>query len=152
MPPIQVEKNLAISPIPRREDIGSLREFFDSLLLLVMDFEVPYPLEELTDGFNVLHVPIPDFSAPSLEELIAILRWIEGEVQSGRRVLVVCAGGCGRSGTIAVAWLMFSRGLTLREALARVRRKRHCAVETAEQLNLLKSLEIYLKKTKKHRE
>lgn len=50
-------------------------------------------------------------------------------------------GGLGRSGTVGVAWLMYSRGLSLREALMEVRRKRPGAVETQEQMEVLKELE-----------
>jgi protein-tyrosine phosphatase len=51
----------------------------------------------------------------------------------GGRVLVHCRGGCGRSG-MAVLRLMIETGEAPEAALARLRARRACAVETAAQL------------------
>lgn len=116
-------------------------------MVLVEEFELPYSLEEWKKrGVEVLHSPIPDFMAPSIEQLFEILRRIEENTAEGKHVLIHCMGGSGRSGTVAVAWLMYSQGLSLREALSRVRSLKPSAVETPDQLNVLKMLEKFLKK------
>jgi len=104
-----------------------------------------YDPEELKKrGVEFLHTPIPDFSAPSLEQLIEIVGWINQRVREGKKVLIHCLGGSGRSGTIATAYLM-TQGLSLSEALAKVRSLKPTAVETEEQLQILKEFEKMLK-------
>jgi protein-tyrosine phosphatase len=90
-------------------------------------------------------VPIEDFTAPSLEGLLGIVKWIYKRTREGKKILIHCLGGSGRSGTVTVAYLMYAHGLSLREALAKVRSLKPSAVETEEQMEVLKELEEHLK-------
>lgn len=74
-------------------------------------------------------VPDADFEAVWPQLSAALLE----ELARGGRVLVHCKGGCGRSGMIVVA-LMVALGRDAGEALAEVRAKRPCAVETDAQM------------------
>jgi len=133
-----VDENVAFSRMPCGDELDEIAENFDAVVVLVEDYELPYPLDEWEKkGVEVLHSPIPDFTAPSVEQLLEILRWIDTRVREGKKVLIHCFGGLGRSGTVATAWLMYSKGLSFREALRRVRSIRHGAVETQEQLEVL---------------
>jgi len=141
-----VDDNVAFSRMPTLREVDEVLEKFDAIVVLVEGFELPYsPNEWVARGVEVLHSPIPDFGAPSVEELLRVLEWIDGQVRRDKRVLIHCMGGCGRSGMVAVAWLMYSQGLTLRDALSRVRAIRPCAVETEGQMEALQKLEKYLK-------
>ena len=62
--------------------------------------------DEKNVGFRVLHSPIDDFRAPTLNQLNKIVDWIDNEIVSGGKVLVHCAMGISRSGGIVVAWLL----------------------------------------------
>ncbi|NJE48027.1 dual specificity protein phosphatase family protein [Thermococcus sp. 9N3] len=136
-----VDENVAFSRMPVEKELDEVAEIFDAVVVLVEDFELPYSLDEWEKrGVEVFHSPIPDFSAPPLSQLLEILRWIEVKVLEGKKVLVHCLGGCGRSGTVAVAWLMYSKRLPLERALSEVRRLRPCAVETRGQLEILQRL------------
>ena len=142
-----VDDNVAFSRMPTKRELDEVAETFDAVVVLVEEFELPYSLDEWKGrGVEVLHSPIPDFTAPSSDQLLEILGWIEERAREGKKVLVHCLGGCGRSGTVAVAWLMYSKGIPLREALRHVRSLRPCAVETDAQLEVLKELEEFLKK------
>lgn len=141
-----VDENVAFSRMPVWSEVDGVARAFDAIVVLVEEFELPYPLEEWRKrGVEVLHSPISDFSAPSVDRLLEILRWIEERVGEGKKVLIHCMGGLGRSGTVAVAWLMYSEGLSLREALRRVRSLRPGAVETYEQMGVLRELEKLLR-------
>ena len=141
-----VDENVAFSRMPRRSEVERIAESFDAVVVLVEDFELPYGLSEWEKrGVEVLHSPVRDFSAPALNQLLEILRWIEERVREGKKVLIHCMGGLGRSGTVAVAWLMYAKGLPLREALGRVRMVRPGAVEIWEQMKVLKELERLLR-------
>ncbi|WP_048152088.1 protein-tyrosine phosphatase family protein [Palaeococcus ferrophilus] len=141
-----VDENVAFSRRPREKEITEISKDFNAVVVLLEEDEFPYPLEEWEErGVDVLHSPIPDFTAPSIEQLLEILRWIDERTGEGKRVLIHCWGGLGRSGTVATAWLMYSQRLSLREALREVRKKRPGAVETREQMEVLEELENVLR-------
>ncbi|AIU70879.1 protein tyrosine phosphatase [Thermococcus eurythermalis] len=141
-----IDNNVAFSRMPTVGEIGEVAKSFDAVVVLVEEFELPYSLDEWKKrGVEVLHSPVRDFSAPSVEQLLEILRWIEGKVTEGKKVLIHCMGGLGRSGTVAVAWVMYSKRLPLREALKRVRGVRPGAVEVWDQMEVLKELERLLR-------
>jgi protein-tyrosine phosphatase/nicotinamidase-related amidase len=74
-------------------------------------------------GLPFLHKPVVDQKACSVEELEALVRWIDEQLTKGRNVMVHCVGGLGRSG-FALAGFLVSRGLTAEEAIRVVRKTR----------------------------
>merc|ERR1719310_498921 len=58
------------------------------------------------------------------EDLIAALEWARVQVAAGKPVLVSCAQGKSRSGTLAIAYLMVTRGWDVSTALTYVQKKR----------------------------
>jgi protein-tyrosine phosphatase len=85
-------------------------------------------------GMGWRHFPIRDYGAPQTAES----RWpplsveLHATLAAGGSVLLHCAGGCGRSGMVALR-LFAESGVAPAEALALIRSIRPCAVETAEQ-------------------
>ena len=142
-----IDENVAFSRMPTEGELDEVARDFDAGVILVEERELPYPLVEWKKrGVEVLHSPIEDFTAPSLDQLLEILQWIGARVREGKRVLIHCMGGLGRSGTVAVAWLMYSKNLRLREALRRVRSLRPGAIETPDQMEVLQKLQEFLEK------
>jgi len=142
---VPVDGRVSFGMMPLREHLDEVARDFDAVAVLVEDCELPYSLDEWEKrGVEVLHSPVPDFKAPTLDQLLETLRWIEEMVREGKRVLIHCSGGMGRSGTVATAWLMYSRGLPLVEAIRRVRSLRPGAVETPDQVGVLRELERYM--------
>ena len=89
-------------------------------------------------GIEVLHVPIVDQQACSLEDMHRAVDFVEDGVRAGQTVLLHCVGGLGRTGMVAACWLQ-TRGVGAEEALAEVRRARSPrAVETAVQEALVR--------------
>ncbi|AFK23214.1 dual specificity protein phosphatase family protein [Pyrococcus sp. ST04] len=136
-----IDESVAFSRMPYEDELEELVKEFQAFVVLVEEFELVYNLDDLRARADVLHVPIPDFTAPSLKELTTIVEWIERKVNEGKKVLIHCYGGSGRSGTIAVAWLMYKHRLPLKEALRKVRILKPSAVETEEQMNILMEFE-----------
>lgn len=137
-----IDEGVAFSRMPTERELDEVARDFGAVVVLVEEHELPYSIEEWGKrGVEVLHSPIEDFTAPNIEQLLEILRWVEEKVREGKKVLIHCMGGLGRSGTVATAWLMYSKGFSLREALMEVRKKRPGAVETMEQVEVLKELE-----------
>jgi len=78
------------------------------------------------------HLPVDDLRAPSPEQLLAALAFIDRARLQGRRVAVHCRVGQGRTGTILAAYLIRG-GIGADAALQRVRAVCPGAVGSPEQ-------------------
>lgn len=83
-------------------------------------------------GLRELHLPVPDFTPPSLEQLQSGVTGITEAVAEGERVAIHCGAGLGRTGTLLACYLV-SRGNTADAAIARVRNLRPGSIETSRQ-------------------
>ena len=75
---------------------------------------------EKNAGFDVYYVPIPDEEAPALEDLEKALVWVADSINAGKKVLVHCRFGIGRTGTFVAAYLM-STGQSLKAAIRKMK-------------------------------
>ena len=75
-------------------------------------------------GIAQLRVPTVDFTHPSLENVKTAVDFIEQQVAQGGTVYVHCKAGRARSATVAMCWLMKSRGISPQEAQAILQEKR----------------------------
>jgi ADP-ribosyl-[dinitrogen reductase] hydrolase len=134
-----------------QRDLGAdLREIeasgADLLLTLVEAHEfarlgVPeFAREASRRSFTWHHIPIPDFGTPT-DATWAAWAGAKADVRQtlarGGRVLLHCAAGLGRTGSIA-AKLLSELGLTPDEAIQLVRQKRPGTIETAVQMNFVR--------------
>lgn len=70
--------------------------------------------------------PVHDLSAPPLGEFAAVVATVRADLGAGERLVVHCAAGIGRSGTLAVGVLL-AGGVPLDDALAHVAKHRPMA-------------------------
>lgn len=89
-------------------------------------------------GFEHLHLPVEDMSAPTPEQIDAALGFIDRQRALGRAVAVHCLVGQGRTGTILAVYLIRG-GLTPDEALRRLRAACPGAVEAPSQQYALRA-------------
>jgi atypical dual specificity phosphatase len=103
--------------------------------------ESPLPRGWVNDaGILVVHEPIADYHAPSLDQLERCIHSIHKAHEQKMGVGVHCHAGIGRTGTILAAFLI-SQGKTMRDALRDLRAMRPGSVETNEQEDVLIAFE-----------
>ncbi len=78
---------------------------------------------EEKSGFDVYYLPIPDECAPDMAALEKGLTWVDDVLYQGKKVLVHCRFGIGRTGTFVTSFLI-RRGLGLKVAKKRLKNTR----------------------------
>lgn len=117
------------------------REGIDVILSLT---EEPLPQEWIRElGFEYHHVPIEDHSAPSPEVLKEAVNSILSAISRRRKVLVHCAAGLGRTGTVLAAYMIAQHKLTPEEAIKKVRELRPGSIELQQEYSVYQFYEKY---------
>jgi atypical dual specificity phosphatase len=94
-----------------------------------------FPLSEVLIeefGFSVKHIPVRDFEAPTLEQIEDFVVFAEKIRSEGKKLVVHCEAGIGRTGTVLACYLV-SKGYNAVDAIEEVRTKRPGSIETIEQ-------------------
>ena len=87
-----------------------------------------------------LHLPIQDYSIPTSEQVDQAIAFIDAQRTADHPVLVHCAAGLGRTGTILACYLV-STGMSADTAIATIRRRRPGSVETPAQIEAVRTYE-----------
>jgi len=123
---------------PLAADLAFLEERGIGLLVSLTETP-PNPESVAAHGIELLHLPVRDFTAPSLAQLRTFLRKAQQVIDRGRAVCVHCGAGKGRTGSFLAAYLI-GQGMPAARAIAAVRERRPGSVETSEQEQALVAL------------
>lgn len=116
-----ITDRLAVGSAPMSyQALDSLREQgVAAILNLCAEFTDLHTLES-GHGFEVYHLPVEDEGTPELEELEKALDWLDEAIYLGKKVLIHCRHGIGRTGTVLNAYIL-RRGLGHRRAWLKLR-------------------------------
>lgn len=117
-------------------------EGFRSIISLLDEREQSpnYEIEEVEAmGFKRYSIPLKDFSTPMLDDFKAFLNAVNRTLGQGK-VLIHCQAGLGRTGTMAAAYWI-NKGLSVNEAIKKIRKSNPSVIESDEQENSLYELE-----------
>ena len=111
-----ITDHLAVGHAPMSyDDLDLIRaEGIDAIVNLCGEFCDLHEIEEQS-GFEVFYLPIPDECAPDMEEMENALAWLDEAIYLGKKILVHCRHGIGRTGTFVTSYLI-RKGLGLKVA------------------------------------
>ncbi len=115
--------------------------------VLTLTEEAPDLAEIERLGLRWKQVPMVNKQPETPETLEKAVDFVRAELSSGRRVLVHCLAGQGRTGMVLAAYLVSSRGLSPEEAVGAVRMVRPLSLTRGRQREAVGAYAEYLKRT-----
>ena len=106
-----------------------LKQGVKSIITMTED---PLPESWIKD-VKYLHVPTEDLSAPDMEKIDQAVEFIYKGIQNNEPVMVHCAAGIGRTGTILACYLVKYQKMSISDAIEKVRKERPGSIQSESQ-------------------
>jgi atypical dual specificity phosphatase len=135
-----IEKRLAGVSYPRSEDAFALLHKLGIQALLNLSEESLSEDLLRKYKFQWKHLPVADFTAPTLEQVKQAITIIDRFLEDGLPVAIHCRAGLGRTGTILACYLV-AQGSSATDAIQQVRTRRPGSIETPEQEAVIEEYE-----------
>ena len=89
--------------------------------------------ESWVKDVKYLHVPTEDLSAPDMDKIDEAVEFINIRIQNDEPVMVHCAAGIGRTGTILACYLIKYQKHSAKDAIQKVRKERPGSIQSESQ-------------------
>ncbi len=89
--------------------------------------------ESWVKNVKYLHVPTEDFSAPDMQQIDEAVEFIQKRIANNEPVMVHCAAGIGRTGTILACYLVKYEKISAKDAIQKVRKERPGSIQSESQ-------------------
>lgn len=123
-----IDQRLAGSGMPTSfDEFGWALE--QGVKAIVTMTENPLP-DKWTSSIGYLHVPTPDLTAPGMNSIDLAVDFIHEQINSSKPVMVHCAAGMGRAGTILACYMVKYRGYLAGQAIKEIRDKRPGSIQS----------------------
>lgn len=86
--------------------------------------------ENWTQSIDYLHVPTPDLTAPDMEKIDSAVEFIHRQISKDSSVMVHCAAGMGRAGTILACYFVKYKKLSAKDAIKKIRDERPGSIQS----------------------
>ena len=126
-----IENQLAGSGMPTtKEELDWI--FNQGIKSVVTMTENSLP-ESWVKDIEYLHVPTEDLSAPDMEKINSTVDYINQQINDKSAVMVHCAAGVGRTGTILACYLIKHKKISAKKAIDKVRKERPGSIQSESQ-------------------
>lgn len=102
------------------KDFATLKEQGISVIVNLCENALDIPAS-FAGVFTEVHEPVLDGHPPEPEQLEKIIALVKKAAAKGRRAVVHCRGGVGRTATVLIPLIMAMEGISLDAAVARLR-------------------------------
>ncbi len=102
--------------------------------------------ESWVSKINYLHVPTPDLTAPDMDKIDTAVEFIQEHIKNNNAVMVHCAAGMGRAGTILACYLVKYQNHSAREAILKIRKERPGSIQSEVQELAISFYEKHVRK------
>jgi len=136
-----VDKPL-LAALARPEGLGELQWLRQQGIQVLLSLtEDPLRRDWINEaGLLAVHVPMTDMEPPSQDDLDRCMKAIAKAHNHELGVGVHCGAGLGRTGVV-LACVFVTKGLTAKNAIARIRRLRPGSIETDEQAEAVEAFD-----------
>lgn len=82
------------------------------------------------ENIGYLHVPTPDLTAPDMNEIDTAVDFIHEKITDNEAVMVHCAAGMGRAGTILACYFVKHKKYSAKKAIEKIRKERPGSIQS----------------------
>ena len=123
-----IENSLAGSGMPTSFDEFDwvLKQGVKSIVTMTED-SLP---EKWVENIGYLHVPTQDLTAPDIEDIDLAVDFIHEKITTNESVMVHCAAGLGRAGTVLACYFVKHHQLPAKTAIEKIRKERPGSIQS----------------------
>jgi len=86
--------------------------------------------ESWVENVNYLHVPTEDLTAPDMDKIDSAVDFINERINDNEAVMVHCAAGMGRAGTVLACYLVKYQKYSAKNAIEKIRNERPGSIQS----------------------